>query len=145
LRALSAEAQVVVRCAFAREDKVTDAAMNFLLGLIVFSVAISLVFAFVPAAKRGPAPGPAPRVLGGSFLDDYFAFICDLFDHALTYASGRATAALSPFGGTKGGPGSIAESSQRNSGNHSVHSQGRSMSEDAARVPLKVSANRSTD
>jgi hypothetical protein len=47
----------------------------FGISLFVFSGAVSLTFASLRAKKRGPAP----RVLGGSFLDDYFAFIGDLF------------------------------------------------------------------
>jgi len=43
--------------------------------LAIVSGVISLVFASVRAGRRGPAP----RSLGGSFLDDHFAFVCDLF------------------------------------------------------------------
>ena len=49
--------------------------LAFFLCLVVVSGVISFVFASIRAEKRGPAP----RVLGGSFLDDYFAFVCDLF------------------------------------------------------------------
>ena len=43
--------------------------------LFIVSGVISFVFARVRAGSRGPAP----RWLGGSFLDDYFAFVGDLF------------------------------------------------------------------